>query len=47
MITASVKGGIFTYQCRQGINKITIRGPKNAINLAIPYFYQKIKKAAQ
>lgn len=46
MITASIKGGIFTYRYREGKCKITVRGTKKAINLAMPYFLGKIKKAA-
>lgn len=46
MLTASITGGIFTYRYRIGKNKITIRGPKEAVNAAIPYLETKIKKAA-
>lgn len=37
MITASIKGGIFIYQYRERNGKVTLRGPKHAINLVIPY----------
>jgi hypothetical protein len=46
MLTASIKGGIFTYCYHFGKNLVTIRGPKDSINLAVPYLTGKIKKAA-
>jgi hypothetical protein len=46
MITASLKGGIFTYQYRQGKCRLIIRGNKNTIGLLMPYLFRKIKKSA-
>lgn len=47
MLTANVKGGIFTYCYRiGGKTKVTIRAPKDAIKLVIPYLESKTKKAA-
>lgn len=46
LLTASIKGGIFTYRYHLGKNLVTIRGPKAAINLAVPYLECNIKKAA-
>lgn len=31
MLTASIKGGVFTYCYRLGKTKVTIRAPKDAI----------------
>nr|WP_173813014.1 hypothetical protein [Dendrosporobacter quercicolus]NSL49617.1 hypothetical protein [Dendrosporobacter quercicolus DSM 1736] len=47
MITASIKGGIFTYRYQFRGKRYTISGSKNEINLAVPYLTKKIKKAAQ